>query len=121
MDLDAFRWLLTDDGQALLARAGGAAPADDRCGPQAELRRAAAPEHVAAALTQVDAAPPGRSPSSATWPRRMYFTPDGLEQATRRPVAEHRAARLRAASAADPDRPRLRHRRRPGRRRRAPG
>jgi len=29
---------------------------------------------------------------------RMYFTPEGLEQATRRPVAAHRAARLTAAS-----------------------
>jgi SAM-dependent methyltransferase len=28
---------------------------------------------------------------------RMYFTPDGLEQATRAPVAAHRAARLRAS------------------------
>ena len=31
---------------------------------------------------------------------RMYFTPDGLEQATRLPVATHRAARLRAADTA---------------------
>jgi SAM-dependent methyltransferase len=31
---------------------------------------------------------------------RMYFTPDGLEQATRLPVATHRAARLVAASTA---------------------
>ena len=30
----------------------------------------------------------------------MYFTPDGLEQATRRPVATHRAARLKAAATA---------------------
>jgi SAM-dependent methyltransferase len=30
---------------------------------------------------------------------RMYFTPEGLEQATRLPVATHRAARARAAGA----------------------
>ena len=29
----------------------------------------------------------------------MYFTPEGLEQATRLPVATHRAARVRAADA----------------------
>ena len=40
MDLDAFRWLLTDDGQALLAAAAEAAPTDP-LRAQTELRRTA--------------------------------------------------------------------------------
>jgi hypothetical protein len=93
MDLEAFRWLLTDDGQGLLARA--AALEGGELHAQAELRRRASPEQVAAALTQVDLrrrAEPKFGASAA----RMYFTPDGLEQATRAAVAEHRAARLKA-------------------------
>ncbi|HET9420000.1 MAG TPA: SAM-dependent methyltransferase [Nocardioides sp.] len=96
MDLEAFRWLLTDDGQNLLARAG--AIEGDELHAQAELRRSADPEQVAAALTQVDLrrrAEPKFGASAA----RMYFTPDGLEQATRATVAEHRASRLAAFEA----------------------
>ena len=86
MDLDAFRWLLTDDGQRLLAEAAGAAGRTTRCAPQAELRRTARRRpHVAAALTQVELRGRAREPSSATHADRMYFTPDGLEQATRLP------------------------------------
>ena len=97
MDLDAFRWLLTDEGQDLLVRAA-AAPADP-LRAQTELRRTAEPAHVAAALTQVDL----RRRAIAKFgdlAERMYFTPDGLEQATRVTVARHRASRLQAASAA---------------------
>ena len=96
MDLDAFRWLLTDDGQALLDAA--AATTGDELAVQATLRRQAAPEHVAAALTQLGL----RRRAAAKFgdlAARMWFTPEGLEQATRLPVARHRAARLRAASA----------------------
>ncbi|QBR92155.1 class I SAM-dependent methyltransferase [Nocardioides euryhalodurans] len=96
MDLDAFRWLLTDDGQALLAAASDAS--GDELSVQARLRRDASPEHVAAALTQVGL----RRRAVAKFDERaerMYFTPDGLEQATRASVADHRAARLVAASA----------------------
>ncbi len=100
MDLDGFRWLLTDDGQGLLERAtalvaeGGREPA-----VQAELRREADPAQVAAVLTQVELrarATPKFGPENAA---RMYFTVDGLEQATRLVVARHRAARLRAFEA----------------------
>ncbi len=97
MDLDAFRWLLSPDGQQLLERAVSG-PADP-LRASVVLRRDAAPEHVAAALTQVELrrrAEPKFGPDAAT----MYFTPDGLEQATRAPVARHRAARLVAAQAA---------------------
>ncbi|MGA8256970.1 MAG: class I SAM-dependent methyltransferase [Nocardioides sp.] len=96
MDLEAFQWLLTDDGQQLLARAT-TATSDGRSplAVQSELRRADSAEHVAAALTQVDLrrrAAAKLGPSAA----QMYFTPDGLEQATRLPVARHRAGRLTA-------------------------
>ncbi len=94
MDLDAFRWLLTPAGQQLLARAIQAPT--DPLQASALLRKEAAAEHVAAALTQVDL----RRRAVAKFGEdaaRMYFTPDGLEQATRRPVARHRAARLVAA------------------------
>ncbi|MEX0428082.1 methyltransferase domain-containing protein [Nocardioides sp. DS6] len=100
MDLEAFEWLLTDEGQALLTRAtkltatGGASLA-----VQTALRRTAAPAYVAAALTQVELRDKGRAKLGDD-AARMYFTPDGLEQATRRAVAEHRAARLAAFGAA---------------------
>jgi SAM-dependent methyltransferase len=94
MDLDAFRWLLTEPGQRLLARASEAP--EDPLEASAQLRRHAEPEHVAAALTQAML----RRRAVAKFgdlAARMYFTPDGLEQATRMAVAEHRAARLGAA------------------------
>lgn len=94
MDLDAFRWLLTADGQRLLDRAESA-PEDPLRASDA-LRREATAEHVAAALTQASL----RRKAVAKFgddAMRMYFTPDGLEQATRAPVARHRAARLEAA------------------------
>ncbi|MFL6024444.1 MAG: THUMP-like domain-containing protein [Marmoricola sp.] len=94
MDLDAFEWLLTEPGQRLLERAAHAP--EDPLKASAELRKDSAAEHVAAALTQVELrrrAEEKFGPSAA----RMYFTPDGLEQATRLTVARHRAARLVAA------------------------
>jgi SAM-dependent methyltransferase len=95
MDLEAFRWLLTEDGQELLAAASDAG--DDSLATQTRLRRSAAPEHVAVALTQATLRVRAREKFGAD-ADRMYFTPDGLEQATRQRVAAHRAARLVAAS-----------------------
>nr|WP_221634569.1 class I SAM-dependent methyltransferase [Nocardioides luti] len=89
--------MLTDDGQELLARADEAP--DDPLRAQTELRRRAEPGRVATALTQVQL----RRRAVAKFgdlAARMYFTPDGLEQATRLPVARHRAARTAASSAA---------------------
>lgn len=94
MDLDAFRWLLTEAGQRLLDRA--AATPEDPLEASALLRREAGAEHVAAALTQIAL----RRKAVAKFgdlAGRMYFTPEGLEQSTRAAVAEHRAARLGAA------------------------
>src|SRR3954453_14192664 len=75
-------------------RSGG----DDSLAMATRLRRTAEPEHVAAALTQATLRVRARDKFGDD-AERMYFTPDGLEQATRRRVAEHRAARLVAASA----------------------
>ena len=97
MDLDSFRWLLTDAGQELLERAASA-PGDE-LRTQAALRRTASAEHVAAALTQVELRRRAET-KFGTDAARMYFTPDGLEQATRTTVSAHRAARVKAASAA---------------------
>ncbi|GAB2781419.1 class I SAM-dependent methyltransferase [Nocardioides salsibiostraticola] len=94
MDLDAFRWLLTDDGQWLLDRATDLAGGPELA-VQTELRRAATPTQVAAALTQVDLRHRGAAKFGES-AARMYFTPDGLEQATRTAVATHRAGRLTA-------------------------
>lgn len=96
MDLDAFRWLLTDDGQRLLGEA--VAAGDDSLATLTRLRRTAAPEHAAAALTQATLRVRARE-KFGELADRMYFTPDGLEQSTRQRVADHRAARLAAASA----------------------
>ncbi|HZJ07491.1 MAG TPA: class I SAM-dependent methyltransferase [Nocardioidaceae bacterium] len=98
MDLDAFRWLLTPEGQALLARATEASdgPADPMR-TTVRLRREAAPEHVAAAMTQAGL----RRKAEAKFgdlAKSMYYTPEGLEQATELRVAEHRAARIAAAA-----------------------
>ncbi|HEY0950655.1 class I SAM-dependent methyltransferase [Nocardioides sp.] len=99
MDLDAFGWLLTGDGQRLLDAAAEAVAAhEDPLATQTRLRRTADPAHVAAALTQATLRVRGRE-KFGELADRMYFTPEGLEQATRHRVAEHRAARLVAASA----------------------
>ncbi|MGZ5400134.1 MAG: class I SAM-dependent methyltransferase [Nocardioides sp.] len=100
MDLDAFRWLLTDAGQSLLASAATAlADGGDELAVQSELRRGAAAAQVAVALTQVELRRRAE-PRFGDLAARMYFTPDGLEQATRLSVARHRAGRLQAASTA---------------------
>ncbi|TQL70241.1 methyltransferase family protein [Nocardioides albertanoniae] len=104
MDLDAFAWLLTDDGQRLLTRAtemtadGSDGKGSDGKGSglavQTALRKDESAERVAAAMTQVDLRRKAAAKFGDLAPR-MYFTPDGLEQATRLAVAHHRAARLR--------------------------
>src|SRR4051794_6227592 len=96
VDPEAFRWLLGDAGQRLLTRAAEVYVdhAGDPVRTSAALRREdATPTQAAAALTQVDlrARAAGKFGEDAA---RMYFTPEGLEQATRASVARHRAARV---------------------------
>ena len=103
MDLDAFRWLLTDDGQQLLTDATTAAAdpgySGDELALQNALRQRATAAQVTATLTQIDLRRRAET-KFGDLATRMYFTPDGLEQATRRSVATHRAGRLRAAATA---------------------
>jgi SAM-dependent methyltransferase len=101
VDLQAFEWLLTDDGRALLARATDTYDGQPAHALEAAsyLRRHAAPEHVAAAMTQVELRRRGRA-KFGDLADSMYFTPDGLEQSTRLRVAEHRAARVAIAQPA---------------------
>jgi len=94
VDLDAFRWLLTEAGQRLLVSAAEAG--EDPLASQRVLRRTASPEHVAAAVTQVQLRRRAEV-KFADLAALMYFTPEGLEQATRLSVATHRASRARAA------------------------
>lgn len=97
MDLATFRWLLTDDGQATLALATRLY--DERLDPihaGERLRRSVAPDHAAAAMSQATLRAAARTKFGAD-ADRMYFTKDGLEQATRREVAAHRAARVAIA------------------------
>jgi SAM-dependent methyltransferase len=94
VDIEAFRWLLTEPGQALLARATEVRALGDLKANDL-LRKDADAAHVAVALTQAGL----RDRAVAKFgdlAARMYFTPDGLEQATRLSVARHRAARLNA-------------------------
>jgi SAM-dependent methyltransferase len=100
VDLEAFRWLLTPAGQELLARAATL----DTEGTSAlkvgeRLRRTHDAEHVATALTQLDLRDRA-VPKFGELASRMYFTPDGLEQATRLRVATHRAGRMAAVAPA---------------------
>ncbi len=104
MDLETFRWLLTPQGQGLLSEAGRihAAHPGDPVAAMAALRSAApsaTAEQAAAAMTQETLRARGVDKFGAD-AVRMYFTPDGLEQATRPRVADHRAARLVAADVA---------------------
>jgi SAM-dependent methyltransferase len=98
VDLDAFRWLLTDPGQQLLDRAAHAY-ADTQGDPVAAASavRKVEPDaaRATAALSQVQL----RVRAVAKFgddALRMYFVPDALEQATRPRVAAHRASRLAA-------------------------
>jgi SAM-dependent methyltransferase len=100
VDLDAFQWLLTDDGQRLLVAATHAyvdAGGEVMKAAAAVRRLEPEPDRASAALTQVQlrARAVTKLGEDAT---RMYFTPDGLEQATRMRVAQHRASRLAAAA-----------------------
>ncbi|MEU8173069.1 class I SAM-dependent methyltransferase [Microbispora hainanensis] len=97
MDLDAFRTLLTPAGRGALDEAVKIlADGADPVAAASAMRRHHPAGLTAAALTQASLrrrAEAKFGPDAAV----MYFTPHGLEQATRPEVAAHRAARIRAA------------------------
>jgi SAM-dependent methyltransferase len=100
LDIETFRWLLTSEGQQLMVIATEAyvdADGDPVRAASSVRRTEPNAEKAAAAMTQVDL----RRRAVAKFGElglRMYFTPDALEQSTRLRVADHRAARVAAAS-----------------------
>ena len=100
MDVESVQWLLTEEGQRVLGRAC-ALEEPDPLRAHSALERACpgTPSALlAVALTQAEL----RARAVAKFGElaaSMYFTPDGLEQATRLSVATHRAARLSAFGA----------------------
>lgn len=92
--LDAFRALLTDTGAHLLAELRDYDPADELA-LATRLRRNHPPALVSAALGQARLRQRAVAKFGAD-ARRMYFTPAGVEQATRAPVAALRAERFAA-------------------------
>lgn len=104
-DLDpvaSFAALLTDEGRALLDEVRGTEPARELA-VATRLRRDHPAGLVSAALAQARLRQRAAAKFGAD-AERMFFTPDGVEQATRTAVADHRARRFRelgAGSVAD--------------------
>ena len=98
MDLTSFAWLLTPEGQAVLATAERLhAEGTDALAAGERLRRTVPSQHAAVATAQA-ALRAQAVVKLGDDARHMYFTPDGLEQCTRAEVAAHRAARISFAS-----------------------
>jgi SAM-dependent methyltransferase len=100
VDVASFRALLSTEGERVLAEVAARGGADERTmlGTLTALRRTHDPGLVAAALTQVRLRDRARAKFGAD-AARMYFTPDGVEQATRAVVAERHARRYADAGA----------------------
>jgi SAM-dependent methyltransferase len=96
VDLEAFRELLTPRGLRALGEAEELVAADPVVAAT-KLRRTYDAALTSAALTQAGLRDRARAKFGAD-ASRMYFTPHGLEQATRAEVAEHRAHRLAAGT-----------------------
>lgn len=96
MDVEEFGALLRGEGQALLGELAGYDPAEELAAAT-RLRRDHPAPLVSAALGQARLRQRAAAKFGADDAARMYFTPDGVEQATRTTVATHRATRFRAA------------------------
>jgi SAM-dependent methyltransferase len=95
VDVDAFDSLLSDEGQALLAALRDYDPAQELA-TVTRLRRDHPADLVSAALTQARLRQRAVAKFGEEDAYRMYFTPHGVEQATRARVAAHRADRFAA-------------------------
>jgi SAM-dependent methyltransferase len=95
MDLATFRALRSPAGAALLNRITATGPIDDAAALTlgSKLRREHPVDLVAAAITQARLRQRGAIKFGAA-AAQMWFTPDGLQQATHPDVAAHRADRL---------------------------
>ncbi|MEV4243979.1 methyltransferase domain-containing protein [Streptosporangium canum] len=96
MDLDAFRELLTPRGQEALGAAAELV-GDDPVAAVTRLRKTYDARLTSAALTQATLRRRAREKFGAD-ADLMYFTSGGLEQATRREVADHRTRRIAPGS-----------------------
>ncbi|MEV8568493.1 class I SAM-dependent methyltransferase [Streptomyces sp. NPDC051322] len=94
-DLDAFSLLLTAEGSALLDSLRDFDPAQELA-VATRLRRSHPTELVSAALAQARLRQRAVAKFGADDAYRMFFTPHGVEQATRKSVADYRAGRLSA-------------------------
>lgn len=92
-DLDAFTALFTDEGTALLASLREYDPAQELA-VATRLRRTYPTELVSAALAQARLRQRAVPKFGADDAYRMFFTPNGVEQSTRKSVAEYRARRF---------------------------
>ncbi|SEF08451.1 class I SAM-dependent methyltransferase [Jiangella alba] len=97
MERATFDALRSVEGAGLLAEASAAYGREDEFALGTRLRRAHAPDLVAAALTQARLRARAVDKFAPADAARMFFTVDGYEQATRVRVARHRAERLAAA------------------------
>ncbi|MEU5030002.1 THUMP-like domain-containing protein [Streptomyces milbemycinicus] len=93
VDVDAFDSLLRDEGQALLRELQDYDPARELA-TATRLRRDHPADLVSAALTQARLRQRAAAKFGADDAQRMYFTPNGVEQATRASVAAYRADRF---------------------------
>ncbi|MGK4581269.1 THUMP-like domain-containing protein [Kitasatospora sp. HPMI-4] len=92
MEIESFRALLTDEGQTLLAALRDFKPGEELA-VATRLRREHPAELVSAALAQAQLRQRARA-KFGDLADLLYFTPNGVEQATRRSVAEWRARRF---------------------------
>nr|WP_308012263.1 methyltransferase domain-containing protein [Streptomyces acidipaludis] len=96
MDVEVFGELIGARGQELLAQVREYDPADELA-TATRLRRDHPAPLVSAALEQARLRGRAAAKFAPDDAARMYFTPNGVEQATRASVAAHRAGRFRAA------------------------
>ncbi|MBB5939609.1 class I SAM-dependent methyltransferase [Streptomyces zagrosensis] len=95
LPVEAFPALLTHEGQALLATLRDLDPAQELA-TATRLRRDHPAELVSAAIGQAGLRQRAVAKFGEADAYRMYFTPDGVEQATRASVATYRASRFAA-------------------------
>jgi hypothetical protein len=93
VDTQIFAMLLASSGQQLLASVEDRYDSDDALALGTQLRRAHPPALVAAAIEQVELRRRAAT-KFGTDAAQMYFTRDGLEQATTSAVAGYRFGRL---------------------------
>jgi 16S rRNA G966 N2-methylase RsmD len=94
VDVETLEALQSPPGRGLLAEAVASYGSDDNFALGTRLRRTYPSALVAAALTQARLRRHARAKFDAADAARMFFTADGLEQATRARVSTHRARRF---------------------------